>query len=178
MPRAVVRLRVNTRSRSSKRDIPVDLPAHLGEPLVVRRHGWRRRIERPDGSELPVDPWGNRRTEGADGSRVRIEPAVGYRAFGHAVRISGKLVELEDPLDPREQRWIYAAIALAWVAGVLLEAHSLLAVGMAVVVIAGWIAARQLRRRDDPHRRTRAAVTMVVALGAAIALHALLARLW
>jgi hypothetical protein len=43
-----------------------------------------------------------------------------------------------------------------------------------------WVAARQLRRRGDPRRRTRAAVTTVstvlVALGLYVAL--LLASLW
>jgi hypothetical protein len=182
---------VSTRVPSSSRGIPVDLPGHLGEPLVIRWRGRRRRLEHPDGSELPTDRWGNRFAVGAKGSLVRVRPALGQGKFGHGVFVDDVLVPLDAPLAPRELNWLRAAMAVVAVAGVSLEISGfwldfwrgplgtapvvvVAMVGLLVAYRGVWIAARQLRRTDDPSRRTRAVVTTVGAVLVALGLYAAL----
>jgi hypothetical protein len=184
---------VSTRAPSSSRGIPVELPDRLGEPLVIRRRPWwRARLERPDGSELPTDRRGNRLAEAAHGLPVRVRPALGRGQFGHAVFIDDVLVPVDGPLGRAEAGWLWAAFVLIAGAGlsVIVAAYrfiphaapacSVAWLGLLVARYGLWVAARQLRRRGDPRRRTRAAVTTVstvlIALGLYVAL--LLASLW
>jgi hypothetical protein len=178
---------VSLRAPSSSRGIPVELPDRLGEPLVIRLRPWGRPyLAHPDGTELPTDPWGNRLAAAADGGHVRVRPALGQGTFGHAVFVNEERVELGPPLERRELGLLLAVVAVVAGVGVSLVVAgfwlfprgaptvAVFWAGLVIGYAGAWVAARQLRRRADPRRRIRAALTTGAAVLVALGLYAAL----
>jgi hypothetical protein len=140
---------VRTRSRA------VELPEHLGEPLVVGRRGVLPHLERPDGSQLPTDRSGRRLARGADGREVRVEPAL---------RIDDVVVPIAPPLPGRDRFTLYLLITLVGVFDLVFGPLALL-FGLAATVPATWSAAALLRAG----RPRRAAALLAAGAGVGIA---------
>jgi hypothetical protein len=149
---------VRTRSRA------VELPEHLGEPLVVGRRGVLPHLERPDGSQLPTDRSGRRLARGADGGEVRVEPALYQGDFCHAIRIDDVVVPVAPPLPGRDRFTLYLVIAMVGAFDLVFGPLALL-FGLAATVPATWSTAALLRA-DRPRR---AAALLAVGAGVGIA---------
>jgi hypothetical protein len=142
----------------------IELPEHLGEPLVVGRRGLLPHLERPDGSPLPTDSRGRRLARGPGGGEVRVEPALYQGDFCHAIRVDDVVVPVAGPLPGRDRFTLYLLIALVALFDLVLGPLAL-PVGLAATVPAAWSAAALLRAG----RPRRAAALLAVGAGVGVA---------